>query len=61
VQAGAAKLVAPNVQTALAFMEAHLAEHRWFAGEHLSMADFQMSLPLKQLWSAAKTRTPGLI
>ncbi|NIF82395.1 glutathione S-transferase [Comamonas sp. Tr-654] len=41
------KLVAPNVQTALAFMEAHLAEHRWFAGEHLSMADFQMSFAVE--------------
>ncbi|RDI10645.1 glutathione S-transferase family protein [Comamonas sp. AG1104] len=41
------RLVAPNVQTALDFMEAHLAEHRWFAGEHLSMADFQMSFAVE--------------
>ncbi len=41
------KLIAPNVQTALAFMEAHLAQHRWFAGEHLSMADFQMSFAVE--------------
>lgn len=41
------KLISPNVQTALAFMEAHLAQHRWFAGEHLSMADFQMSFAVE--------------
>ena len=41
------KLIAPNVQTALAFMEDHLASHRWFAGEHLSMADFQMSFAVE--------------
>jgi glutathione S-transferase len=37
------QLVDPNVDTALAFMNEHLGRHRWFAGEHLSMADFQMS------------------
>lgn len=41
------KLISPNVQTALAFMEAHLAQHRWFAGEHLTMADFQMSFAVE--------------
>ncbi len=41
------QLITPNVQTALAFMEAHLARHRWFAGEHLSMADFQMSFAVE--------------
>ena len=41
------KLIAPNVQTALAFMEDHLASHRWFSGEHLSMADFQMSFAVE--------------
>ena len=41
------KLVGPNVQAALAFMEAHLAQHRWFAGEHLTMADFQMSFAVE--------------
>ncbi|PIG09037.1 glutathione S-transferase family protein [Comamonas sp. 26] len=41
------KLIKPNVQTALAFMEDHLASHRWFAGEHLSMADFQMSFAVE--------------
>jgi len=41
------KLIGPNVQTALAFMEAHLAKQLWFAGEHLSMADFQMSFAVE--------------
>ncbi|MDR3066863.1 MULTISPECIES: glutathione S-transferase family protein [Comamonas] len=57
------KLVAPNVQTALAFMEAHLAEHRWFAGEHLSMADFQMSFAVEAalVRSDSKSAWPHLI
>lgn len=41
------KLIGPNVQAALAFMEAHLAQHRWFAGAHLSMADFQMGFAVE--------------
>ncbi len=41
------KLIQPNVQAALAFMEHHLAQHRWFAGEHLSLADFQMSFAVE--------------
>ena len=32
---------------------AHLAQHAWFAGEHLSMADFQMSFAVE----AALSRT----
>ena len=40
-------LVDPNVSTALAFMEAHLSQHAWFAGEQLSIADFQMSFPVE--------------
>ena len=40
-------LVDPNVSTTLAFMEAHLSQHAWFAGEQLSIADFQMSFPVE--------------
>lgn len=40
------KLIDPNVLTSLKFMEAHLAKQTWFAGEQLSMADFQMSFPV---------------
>jgi glutathione S-transferase len=42
-----AKLVDPNLATALDFMEAHLAKHKWFSGKDLSMADFQMSFPVE--------------
>ena len=41
------KLIHPNVQTALAFMEVHLGQHPWFSGEHLTMADFQMSFAVE--------------
>ena len=49
------QLIDPNLDTALTFMEAHLAEHRWFAGEHLTLADFQMCFVVE----AALTRTPA--
>lgn len=42
-----AKLIDPNVATALAFMESHLSTHRWFAGEQISIADFQMSFAVE--------------
>jgi len=42
-----AKLVDPNLATALAFMEAHLGTHAWFAGEQISIADFQMSFAVE--------------
>ena len=38
-----AKLIDPNIASALAFMEAHLGQHSWFAGKKISIADFQMS------------------
>ncbi|MCF8179017.1 MAG: glutathione S-transferase [Sulfuritalea sp.] len=42
-----AKLIDPNVSTAMKFMESHLASHPWFAGEHLTVADFQMSFAIE--------------
>ncbi len=48
-------LVDPNVRTALAYMEEHLGKHAWFAGEQLSLADFQMSFPVE----AALARSGG--
>ncbi|WP_394756319.1 glutathione S-transferase family protein [Rhodoferax sp.] len=42
-----AKLIDPNIVTAMAFMETHLGSHVWFAGEHLSIADFQMSFAVE--------------
>ena len=47
------QLVDPNVDAALAFMEDHLGRHRWFAGEQLSMADFQMSFAVEAALSRA--------
>lgn len=47
------KLIDPNVNTALDFIEQHLATHRWFAGEHLTMADFQMSFAVEAALSRA--------
>ncbi|MDO8285134.1 MAG: glutathione S-transferase, partial [Rhodoferax sp.] len=41
------KLIDPNLATALAFMEAHLGTHVWFAGEQISIADFQMSFAVE--------------
>ncbi len=40
-------LIEPNVTTALEFMEDHLTSQAWFAGERLSMADFQMSFAVE--------------
>lgn len=38
-----AKLVDPNLDAGLSYMESHLGSHAWFSGEHLTIADFQMS------------------
>lgn len=42
-----AKLINPNISTALDFIEDHLGKNTWFAGEHLSIADFQMSFAVE--------------
>ncbi len=47
------QLIDPNLATALAFIEAHLGSHAWFAGPDLSMADFQMSFAVEALLSRA--------
>ena len=39
--------VTPNVTRHIAFIEQHLADHEWFAGDKLSGADIQMSFPLE--------------
>jgi glutathione S-transferase len=41
------KLIDPNLATALAFINDHLARHPWFAGDALSIADFQMSFAVE--------------
>lgn len=42
-----AKLIDPNIATALAFIDNHLAKNRWFAGDSLTAADFQMSFAVE--------------
>lgn len=39
--------ISPNVKNNLRFIENHLAKNTWFAGEHLTAADFQMIFPLE--------------
>jgi len=39
--------VGPNISNNMQFIENHLAGREWFAGAHLSGADFQMSFPLE--------------
>jgi len=36
----------PQLETHARFIEAHLSENSWFAGDRLSMADIQMSFPI---------------
>lgn len=43
------KLIDPNLHTSMAFMESHLGRHAWFAGEQLTLADFQMSFAVSAL------------
>jgi glutathione S-transferase len=54
------KLIDPNLADAMAFIEAHLAKNAWFAGQQLSLADFQMSFAVAALLSRAPAgRTPA--
>lgn len=41
------KLIDPNLATALPFIDAELAQRPWFAGEHLTLADVQMSFAVE--------------
>ncbi len=50
------KLVDPNISTALDFMDQHLASHHWFAGEQLSVADFQMSFAVEATLARGATK-----
>ena len=48
------QLIDPNVDTSMAFIEAHLGQHAWFAGERLTLADFQMSFAVAALTARAQ-------
>jgi glutathione S-transferase len=52
------KLIDPNLDTALDFMEDHLSKNSWFAGEHITMADFQMSFAVEAALSRANPTKP---
>ncbi len=56
------QLIDPNLQTSTAFIEDHLGKHTWFAGERLTLADFQMSFAVSALMSRAEeaARCPHL-
>lgn len=58
------KLIDPNLATALSFLENHLATHSWFAGDNLTLADFQMSFAVEALLARRKkdiaTQLPNL-
>ncbi len=56
------KLIDPNLASSLAFMEGHLALHSWFAGDRLSLADFQMSFAVAAMLARAEDakRSPQL-
>jgi glutathione S-transferase len=45
------QLIDPNLQNSLQFIEGHLAKNTWFAGQDLTMADFQMSFAVEALLS----------
>ncbi len=48
-----AQLIDPNLQVATRFIEDHLSRNRWFAGDEITMADFQMSFGVEALLSRA--------
>lgn len=39
--------VGPNIRGMLDFIDSHLNEHEWFAGDEMTGADIQMSFPLE--------------
>ena len=51
----------PQLETQLAVIEAHLADHNWFAGETLSAADIILSFPLQAASARADlSRLPAI-
>jgi glutathione S-transferase len=41
------EFIMPNINRQLAFIEKHLKENTWFAGQQFSAADIQMSFPME--------------
>lgn len=42
-----AAFTSPNISRNIDYIEQHLADNKWFAGDHISAADFQMIFPLE--------------
>ena len=53
-----AKLIDPNLTTALAFINDHLGRNTWFAGDAISIADFQMSFAVEAALSRTDAAAP---
>ena len=51
------QLIDPNLATSTAFIDAHLGKHAWFAGDRLTLADFQMSFAVVALTARAQDAT----
>ncbi len=47
--------VGPNINNNMDFIENHLKENKWFAGDKLSGADIQMSFPLEAAMASNKS------
>ncbi|HET6789790.1 MAG TPA: glutathione S-transferase [Aquabacterium sp.] len=56
------QLIDRNLADATAFMESHLGSHTWFAGDQLTLADFQMSFAVEALLARGEEarRSPRL-
>jgi glutathione S-transferase len=54
----AGDFVDPNLRRHVAFLGAHLAKQRWFAGDELTAADIQMSFPVEALVARAGDLAP---
>jgi glutathione S-transferase len=52
-----ADFIDPNLTRHVAFLGAHLEKHAWFAGDELSIADFQMLFAVEGILSRAKDFT----
>ena len=46
-----------QLETHARYIESHLSENSWFAGDTLSMADIQMSFPILPCWRAVASTT----
>ncbi|TQV72835.1 glutathione S-transferase [Aliikangiella marina] len=49
--------VGPNLENNLEFIEKHLAENLWFAGDQMTAADVQMVFPLEAAMSRIENQT----